>query len=251
MNPQPPSSPRRSGSEQFVYRVLPAIGAGGLALFGVVAAIAGILTFAFLGSDGTVTTGKHDVSTPTHALVSDVAEIDGLDTANDVIGNTQVRLTADGTGGKGVFVGVARKADVDRYLAGTQIDRVTDVTLDPFRLDRKRIEGSATPAPPARQSFWVASATGTDKASLKWKVHDGDYRFVVMNADGSRHVAADGNVGVKVPHLPGIAAATGIGGLLMAAMGIFVLVVVLRDPRDRDPRAPVAPNAPGSLSPVA
>jgi hypothetical protein len=48
-----------------------------------------------------------------------------------------------------VFVGVGRKADVDRYLAGTEIDRVTDFDTDPFMLDKTDVAGTTKPKPPA------------------------------------------------------------------------------------------------------
>lgn len=237
--------------DSFIYRTLPAIGGGMLATVGAVLAIAGGATFAVFGSDGRVATGNHDLSTQTSALVSDVAEIDGMGDLDNAFGDPKLSLGLDTSGGKDVFVGVGPKADVDRYLAGAQIDRVTDVDLDPYNLDRERRDGNATPARPADQTFWTASASGAETASLKWKVRDGDYRFVVMNADGSRGVSTDGNAGLTVPHLPGIAAATGIAGLLIAAMGVFVLVAVLRDPRDRGPRNPAVPASPGPLSPAA
>jgi hypothetical protein len=64
-------------------------------------------------------------------------------------------------------------------------DLVTDFELDPFELTREPREGSRQPAPPADQDIWVASGTGTDSATLRWKVRDGDYRLVLLLLAGA------------------------------------------------------------------
>src|SRR5213082_2101769 len=90
------------------------IGGGILATAGAALAIGGGAVLAIGGSDGTFATGHHDVSSTTHALVSKVATIDGTRDLTDALGQPRVRI--DSESGKPVFVGVARKADVDRYL---------------------------------------------------------------------------------------------------------------------------------------
>ena len=86
-----------------------------------------------------------------------------------------------------------------------------------------RHAGSAVPASPAAQSFWVARATGSTAASVRWDVRDGDYRTVVMNADGTRAVGADGSIAVVMPHLTTITVLAGLAGLLMLGGGIALL----------------------------
>jgi hypothetical protein len=109
---------------------------------------------------------------------------------------------------------------------------VTDFDAGPFRstfnIRRERHAGDATPGAPGRQSFWVAHATGRTSAAVDWKVRDGDYRVVVMNADGSRGVATRTKFGVDVPYLTGIGIGLLAGGILMAAGGMASVMVGVR-----------------------
>jgi nitrate reductase gamma subunit len=44
----------------------------------------------------------------------------------------------------------------------------------------------------------VASSTGTGRQTVSWKVRNGSWRIVVMNADGSPRVATEAKVGATV-----------------------------------------------------
>jgi hypothetical protein len=201
------------------------IGGGVLATVGAVLALGGGGVLALGGSDGEFSSGHRDVSTSASALVSEVASINDTADVSDVLGHPRVKIATDSMNSdRNVFVGVGRKADVDRYLAGAQIDRVTDFEVDPWSLDKTRVEGTAKPRPPATQSFWVAKSSGSS-AAIDWKVQDGNYRVVVMNADGSRGVQTESEFTVQVPHL-GTAAIVGlILGLVMAGGGIALMAI--------------------------
>jgi hypothetical protein len=201
------------------------IGGGLIATVGAVLALGGGGVLAVGGSDGTLTSNHDDVSTTTHALVSETATIDGSRDVTDALGQPRVRVNAESD--KPVFVGVARKSDVDRYLAGTEIDRVTDFDGHgflggSFTLDKTHMSGTAHPRPPATQSFWVAKSSGTT-ANLDWKVRDGNYRVVVMNADGSRGVETQTQFEVEVPHLGTIAIVALILGLVTIGGGAALM----------------------------
>ena len=58
----------------------------------------------------------------------------------------KVRLQASSS--KPVFVGIARKADVDAYLAGVSYARATKLDLDPFKVTYVAHRGKAAPAGP-------------------------------------------------------------------------------------------------------
>jgi len=77
-------------------------------------------------------------------------------------------------------------------------------------------------------------------------VDDGDWSVVVMNADGSRGVAADVSAGAKLPFLDevGWSAIGGGSALLIGAAALIVLGV--RSPRNRPPHAPVGGVAPAA-----
>jgi hypothetical protein len=218
--PPPTTAPFRGSS---AGRTGAVIGGSILATVGTVLALGGGGILAVGGSDGTFTTGHHDVSSTTHALVSEVATIDGTHELTDALGQPRVRVNADAVKpGEPVFVGVGRKADVDRYLAGTEIDRVTDFETDPFMLDKARVAGTAKPKPPATQSFWVSKSTGST-AKLDWNVRDGDYRVVVMNADGSKGVATQSQFEVEIPHLSTVAIVMLILGLMTLGGGAALI----------------------------
>ena len=218
----PPPTPRpadRSG-----VRTGMVVGGSILATVGTVLALGGGGILAVGGTDGKFSSGHHDVSTPTRALVSEVATINGTHDFTDALGQPRIRVNANAVNADHpVFVGVGRKADVDRYLAGAEIDRVTDFDVDPFTLDKTRMSGDAKPKPPATQSFWVTESTGT-KAKLDWKVRDGNYRVVVMNADGSRGVATQSEFEIEIPHLETVAIVALVLGLVTLLGGVALIV---------------------------
>jgi hypothetical protein len=214
--PQPRPTPRPRRTVQIVLGSL-------LAIFGALIAIGGGGLLAIFGSDGTLESGPEQISTPTSALVSSIARIDGANEVPDVIGKPSIRVdSAAAQGNPDVFVGVGPAAAVDDYLAGAPLDRVRDFDIDPFRLDKARRDGSATPEPPADQPFWVARSD--DSGRLDWKIRDGDYRFVVMNADGSRGVATEANFEVELPGMPEIAIGVLVVGLLMLGGGLLLAI---------------------------
>jgi hypothetical protein len=200
-----------------------------LAAIGIGLAILGGSLAAVFGSDNTVGSGTHSLSTSRAALVTPVDDIDGMSDISDVIGETHVRLSATATGSAdGLFVGVGPAAQVDRYLAGVSTDEVTDFDVDPFKMTRQPHDGMTRAAPPASQSFWVAQGSGRDATAVNWKVKDGDYRVVLMNTDGSGGVDADGNVALTLPHVGSIAWILIAGGSLMAIGGGAAIVVSTR-----------------------
>ncbi len=200
-----------------------------LALAGTLLALVGGAVFAVLGGDGTVTSGSQRISTPTSALVSSVADVDGVDGVADALGDPELRLTAAARrSGTGVFVGIGPAAAVERYLASAPVEEVGDFEVEPFRLeDRELHPGARVPAPPASQRFWSARASGPESATMQWRVRDGDYRVVVMNATGARGVDVDASAGVEVPNVPTLAWAFVVVGLLLIAAGAAAIVAGL------------------------
>jgi hypothetical protein len=225
----PPQRAARGGGRT-VAVVLGAI----VAVIGALIAIGGAVLFAAFGSDGVLTSSRSGLSTPTSALMSQTAAISDTAGASDVLGDTSLRISARADAGRPVFVGIGPAKAVQRYLSGAAVDEVTDFDVDPFRVQRSRSPGTEIPPAPATQPFWVAHAAGPS-ADVDWKVRDGDYRVVIMNADGARGVATRSSVGVEVPYLPGIAIGMLIGGLLIAGGGVAAIVLASRRPaQDRE-----------------
>ena len=204
---------------------IPLIAAGAvLGLGGAAAAVGGGGILAVAGTDGTLSTGGNVTST-TAALVTEAADISGDETRT--LGNPTVTVSAQGST-KPVFIGVGPTAAVDRYLAGAATETVTDVDVNPLRLTTTRRGGDDTLPPPGAETFWVERATGASAAETTWKIRDGSYRVVVMNADGSSGVRVRASAAVEVPHLTAVGAGllgTGLGTLLL---GSLLLVAGLR-----------------------
>ena len=217
--PAPVAAPPRARSSAAVW-----IG-GIVALVGVTLAIAAGAILVVFGEDSTLSSDPHALSTMTAALVSGTATIDDSADVAEVLGRPRIKIAAEADGERGVFVGIARAADVDRYLAGAPISEVTDLELSPWRLERRTRRGSLTPGAPIREDFWVAKSSGEKSAAIDWKVRDGNYRAVVMNADGSRDVATHGTFGVNVPHISPIGLGILIGGIAVTVLGVAIAVI--------------------------
>ena len=209
-------------------RVVLFVVGGVLLVIGVLAAIAGGALMALFGSNDTLNSGVQQVSTPTRALVSPAGLIQGASGAQTVVGSARLRITATPTGaGHLLFLGIGPASAVDRYLNGVSHDVATDVSVTPFHLTLARQDGTATPPPPASQSFWVAKASG-NHPTLTWTVTDGSYRVVAMNTDTAAPVAFTGALALTIPHLFGIGIGLLIGGIVLILIAIALIVLGVR-----------------------
>jgi hypothetical protein len=77
----------------------------------------------------------------------------------------------------------------------------------------------------------VASTSGSGVRTLTWKVRDGSWRVVVMNANGSRDVATELSIGASVPHLLMLAIALLGGGILILLASGAVMYLATRPTR--------------------
>jgi hypothetical protein len=90
--------------------------------------------------------------------------------------------------------------------------------------------GGPPAGPPGAQPFWSASTSGLGQVSLEWPVQEGTWSVVVMNADGSRDVAADLRLGVKVNFLGWVATGLIGAGILLLLVGAAMIAFGLRSP---------------------
>jgi hypothetical protein len=222
-------------------RVVLFVVGGVLLVIGVLAAIAGGALMAFFGSDDTLSSGVQQVSTPTRALVSPADSIQGASGAQTVVGSVRLRITATPTGGgRLLFLGIGPASAVDRYLNGVSHDVATDVSVTPFHLTLARQGGTATPPPPASQSFWVAKANG-NHPTLTWTVTSGSYRVVVMNTGAAAPVAFAGGLDLTIPHSFAIGIGLLIGGIVLVLIAIVLIVLGARTrPQSRPVPDPAA-----------
>jgi hypothetical protein len=209
-----------------------------LTAVGGILALGGGTVVAVTGTDGTFSSGHETISSTTRALVSDHGDIDegGIGVAAD----PSIEIAVRGSD-KPVFVGVGPTAAVDRYLAGASVETITDFDVRPFELTTTVRDGSGRLGPPADESFWVAEAGGRSAADATWKIRDGSYRIVVMNADGSPGISVDGAFGVHVPRLTAIATTALAGGLILVVSGIVLVVAGARSTDRPAPQESASP----------
>ena len=150
--------------------------------------------------------------------------------------------------GNSLFVGIAPRAQVEAWLAGVAHEHVTGANFGPFRSDTTLIEGDQAATPPAAQTFWAASETGTGQRTLLWPSEGGRWTMVVMNADAGPGVVADVSVGAKTGVLLPIGIGIAAGGLVLLAGASVMLFLGLRHQTQREPEAVHAgrPIVPGS-----
>jgi hypothetical protein len=214
---------------------------GGLALYGEVQK----------NDDGYLTSDTHRYEADTRALATGNVDLD-LHDGNWVIepGDLgKVRLEAESRDGKPLFVGIARTTDVERYLSGVPHTTVDDVEAGPFEsfdADYTRHAGNRHPVSPEHAGIWAASNQGAGTQTVDWKIEDGDWSVVVMNADGSLGVDADVSAGADIPFLNELGWTALGSGSFALAIGIALLVAGLRRPSGPSGTAPVGDAAPAA-----
>jgi len=125
-----------------------------------------------------------------------------------------------------LFVGIARSADVESYVAGVEHADIVDVDgRTPIVRD---VAGSRTIGDPDDQDFWVVSSSGAGTQRLEWRLEPGRWAVVVMNPDGSRGVAADAEVAIASGVVLPLAVTGLVGGLVLLVAGTAIVVVVAR-----------------------
>jgi hypothetical protein len=142
-------------------------------------------------STGYFVTHTHHYQTHSYALSTESLDVGGVAGTFEA-GLVRIRLTATSMdASKPLFMGIARTADANRYLATVAHDELRDVNFDPFKIVYRPLGTGAPTALPSTQTFWQTSTSGTGPQTISWPVKKGLWTAVVMNADGSRHVSVD------------------------------------------------------------
>lgn len=165
-----------------------------------------------------------------YAIVSEHAEVElGLSWALDQ-GNiaTFKGEVENGNPLESIFVGIARKDDLESYLRNVPYERIIDLEIENAGWEYETIPGTTRPAPPATQTFWAQSAHGYGPQILEWEPKRGTWVFVIMNEDGSGGIDANVQIGAKVPWLFGAGIGSLAGGIVGLAIGITVVILAIR-----------------------
>jgi hypothetical protein len=176
---------------------------------------------------GFVPIGSTELKTDQYAIVGDLRG-DGPDWlyGSTVLGEARVRATSPAD--QPLFMGIARKGDVLRYLRGTGYATVYSFEVS----DDTTHPGGPPSGTPSSESIWSESTQGTGQLTLRWRPRAGDWSVVFMNADASATVDVRGDASAKLPVLPWVA-----GGLLIlgAVPGLLGTWTFLRAARRGSP----------------
>jgi hypothetical protein len=191
-----PSPPRGEG------RGIAMMIAGSVAALLAIALLSGGGTLLYFDSHrdsaGYVSTDMTSYSTGTYAVVSDsyrAGRSGDVFVPADILGRIRVHARSS----EPLFIGIGPAAAVDRYLGRVAREQVNSFAGGHHG---SHVIGGASPAtPPAAQRFWAAGTTGTGDRSITWQSRSGDWRVVVMSADGSAGVNADVAIGARFPHI--------------------------------------------------
>ncbi len=237
-----PSSPPPSGSNWTGGRIAGLVFASLAGLVGMCLLLAGIVLFVVHGvtrEDGFYTSGRELLRSPSYAITTERIVLEP-GTADDVPDGMlgDLRVQAESAGAKPVFIGIGPTADVDGYLDGVAKARFVD-----FRHGRAVLQetpGGAPPTAPGEQRFWAASAEGTGEQQVDWDPDDGVWTVAVLNADGSRGIAVDADIGAEVPALIWIALGLTVVGLIVTVAAVLLILHVGRRASRDPPSAPPA-----------
>ncbi|WP_240195348.1 DUF4389 domain-containing protein [Nocardioides faecalis] len=194
------------------------------------ATVVGVVDVGAKDRDGYFMSDAEQLSTQTSAIISRSVDLhegwSGDDLPDLLTGD--VRVTAEPGSGTELFLGLARTRDVEAYLAGVDHVVLTDLDDDGRPEYRTRTGSGTGVTPPGDQDFWTVQDSGTGKLSVDWRPTEGEWTYVVMNADGSPDVRSDVAVGAELPIIGGLAAVLAVTGLVLLLIGLVLVVIALR-----------------------
>ncbi len=209
---------------------------GGLILFVALGLIAGggVLLWsqtAITDNAGYMNTNAVPLTVSSYAIVQNNVNIQidngiGMPMNQNIV---SVKITATSNNGKPIFVGIVPPQPAFTYFNGVNIDRIISYNWVPGRMMSswvptfQTIPGGAPSNAPTSQVIWVAQASGSGTQTVTWTPSTGEYWVVIMNADGSKGVDANVQVGARVTILSWIGGGLLIGGLFVAMIGVVVI----------------------------
>ncbi|WP_231598894.1 DUF4389 domain-containing protein [Corynebacterium occultum] len=175
------------------------------------------------------------IATASAVFAPDDAGLSGVPPLEE-LASIQVRVTSI-IPGQEIFLGIADSEDTSSYLEGVGYSVLEDLPWsgmgpDPAqwswssdkREALREVSGIQPATPPGEQDFWAISASGTDTQEITFDLQPGQWTLVVMNADGTRPVWADLQVGARTELLGLANPGTLIAGLVGLLLGIPLLL---------------------------
>ncbi len=211
-----------------------------LILLGGACTVPSFVTYRALDSDGYVT-GEGRMTTTSAAFVTETAQFKRITEEeveeNRVGGDTVLRIRAERPDGGDIVVAIGSTAAIQSFLVRGSAETVNDLDFDPFEY-RGVVTGGGRPLPAPDEALFVEFASGPGQQEVEWTVQAGEWRAIIMNADGSPGVDVDVRFGVRFPYLRGFAIAGMIIGGALLLLGIALLAIQFRPGRNRKPPEP-------------
>lgn len=188
------------------------------------------------GRDGFLTTPSGSFSVSSYAITSPDLETGAQPGSGGIpAGLATLMLEATSARGTGVFIGIAPRTEVERYLASVAHSELTSVNSTPFRTEYREVPGNRRPARPGSQTWWTVAASGPGTQRVVWPVASGDWAVVIMNADATQGVDVQVRAGVRSAlFVPATVVLLLSGGLLLVA-GVLMVVFGAMGLGRRDP----------------
>lgn len=179
---------------------------------------------------GYVMGSRHTWQSPGYAVRTRSAEIHTDSTRLDLPARLlgTMTATADPVTPNGVFIGVARTADVDRYLRDVAVSTVVDPLDGNGEPTLRFVDGGSPSVPPTDATFWASSASGRGPQTITWEPTDGEWTLVVMNGEGTTPVSASVSIGAEVPVLDTLGAVLLVAGLVVVGLSGIGLWLAVR-----------------------
>jgi hypothetical protein len=187
------------------------------------AAVVGIAGATARDADGFVMSPTRSMASSGYAVTTQDLSVRS-DVPHQLLGDAKLRATS--TNGKAVFIGIARTSVLAGYLGSARHSVLRSLDRGATRYDVVGL-GRVT-MPPGTFHGWAASDSGTGTRSLVWHPRTGHWTAVLMNADATPGVRADAAVGAELPALPWLVGGLAVGGLLLAAVALVLILVPAR-----------------------
>jgi hypothetical protein len=181
-------------------------------------------------SQGYLTSPSVSLSTDGYAITSEAIRFEANGPAwalpARTVGTTRIHVQPANSSTP-LFVGIARTAQVRRYLTGVRYQTVSGYNGG-SEVDSVLHQGSAPSTAPTQLDIWAARISGPGAQILTWTPSTGNWSVVVMNADASAPVSIDAQLAATVPALTWIATGLAVVGAVLLVLGVVLIVVVAR-----------------------
>jgi hypothetical protein len=139
----------------------------------------------------------------------------------DVLGDVRIEVSA--VDGEPMFAGIARTADVARFLNGVPHRRFHDYQDYRHMAVAGPMSSARPPGMPGGMGMWVDSASGMGTLTLDWVPQPGDWSLVVMNTRAQPGLRADITFTATAPALRPVAiTALSTGVVLLLGGALFI-----------------------------